>query len=306
MNNYIQHHGILGQRWGKMNGPPYPLGASDHSASEKKAGWRKSLSKSEVDKTDNKRYNKNDGDKKKFSLTDKQKKAIAIGAAAVASGLIVYGAYKTGALDKFIGSGKAALHGGISSIGNNPVSDVMKEASETSAITIKRLSKPESLAESLQKANPLKNNSSGDNNCTYCSVAGFLRRHGYDVVANSTGGKGQNPGGVWEKCFKNVKVLDGTAGKFGKSKRDAEEFLIKRFGDNAEGVVSVPFDTMGNGHAFNWKIENGKVLFMDFQQGTSGPQLDVYWNFIDPNGYFAVARLDGLEINFDGLRDIVK
>ena len=39
----LYHHGILGQRWGKKNGPPYPLGASDHSASEKRAGWRKSL-----------------------------------------------------------------------------------------------------------------------------------------------------------------------------------------------------------------------------------------------------------------------
>lgn len=39
----LYHHGILGQRWGKKNGPPYPLDAKDHSASEKKAGWRKSL-----------------------------------------------------------------------------------------------------------------------------------------------------------------------------------------------------------------------------------------------------------------------
>lgn len=37
------HHGILGQRWGKRNGPPYPLDAGDHSASERKAGWRKSV-----------------------------------------------------------------------------------------------------------------------------------------------------------------------------------------------------------------------------------------------------------------------
>ena len=42
-NSDIKHHGILGQKWGKQNGPPYPLGSGDHSATEKKAGWRQSL-----------------------------------------------------------------------------------------------------------------------------------------------------------------------------------------------------------------------------------------------------------------------
>lgn len=32
----LYHHGIRGQRWGKKNGPPYPLDASDHSKLEKK------------------------------------------------------------------------------------------------------------------------------------------------------------------------------------------------------------------------------------------------------------------------------
>lgn len=41
--NELEHHGIFGMRWGKRNGPPYPLSPEDHSASEKKAGWRKSL-----------------------------------------------------------------------------------------------------------------------------------------------------------------------------------------------------------------------------------------------------------------------
>lgn len=33
----MTHHGILNQKWGVRNGPPYPLGGGDYSAAEKKA-----------------------------------------------------------------------------------------------------------------------------------------------------------------------------------------------------------------------------------------------------------------------------
>lgn len=36
-DEFLSHHGILGQKWGKLNGPPYPLGKGDHSSSEKQA-----------------------------------------------------------------------------------------------------------------------------------------------------------------------------------------------------------------------------------------------------------------------------
>ena len=35
-NNYISHHGIPGMKWGKQNGPPYPLGSSQMSFLERR------------------------------------------------------------------------------------------------------------------------------------------------------------------------------------------------------------------------------------------------------------------------------
>lgn len=38
---HISHHGILGQKWGKQNGPPYPLGGGDYTVAEKRAIYTK-------------------------------------------------------------------------------------------------------------------------------------------------------------------------------------------------------------------------------------------------------------------------
>lgn len=37
MTDYLEHHGILGQRWGTRNGPPYPLKGGSYSKTEQKA-----------------------------------------------------------------------------------------------------------------------------------------------------------------------------------------------------------------------------------------------------------------------------
>lgn len=64
MSNYIEHHGILGQRWGKRNGPPYPLSGGSYSVSEKKEIYKARLKRNSI-------YNK-----KHFDKTIKEGKTI--------------------------------------------------------------------------------------------------------------------------------------------------------------------------------------------------------------------------------------
>lgn len=108
---YLAHHGILGQKLGKKNGPPYPLDASDHSASEKKAGWRKSLDKGGKSEDNNKKKSKEIRAPEKKGLTDKQKTALKVGAALAVTALAAYGTYKlneSGKLDSLIEKGQKA------------------------------------------------------------------------------------------------------------------------------------------------------------------------------------------------------
>lgn len=302
----LTHHGILGQKWGKRNGPPYPLDAQDHSTSEKKAGWKKSLDKSSND----------DSSEKKKGLSDKQKKVIKIGVgiattAATAGG--IYYLYKTGRLDKLIemGQNKAnkMFSKKVGSINDQDI-DTGKKAIEsmlnqkipqTAVSSIKKLSCPESLSESLEKVNPLRGTVIAKNNCTLCSVAGFLRTKGFDAVAGTTGGEQQILGGIIEECFKGAKVIDGSATKFGRSVEDASQMLVKKFGDNASGVCSIQWKDGKGGHAFNWFIENGVVSFADFQEGKNHDGVKKYWSLIDPNNSLTIARLDNAEINVESL-----
>lgn len=317
MEYYLYHHGILGQRWGRRNGPPYPLDATDHSSSERKAGWKKSL-----DKKSQGSYTKdNDSQpKEKKHLTDGQKRAIKIGIAAAATALAAYGTYrlaKSGKLDELAQKGKEKLKSLFSKetetikfddllAGN--ADDVFKQSKSTSKALggFRKLAKRETYSELVKNVNPLLGKLEGRNNCAACGLATFFRSYfGIDVTAKSTGGEMQNLGGVVEKCFKGAKVLDGSAIKFGRSRNDAAEMLVRKFGNDAEGVVRVPWRN-GKGHIFNWKITNGVVTFLDGQQGLTDDKISMrYWNLIDPNGNLQLARLDGLEVIWDAAKELV-
>lgn len=320
-NNYLQHHGINGMRWGKKNGPPYPLGYSAHSSSEKSKN-PKNVIDGKSNGESNTKKNTSSSSAIDFKGDKNYSKYVKVGAAVIATGLVAAGAIylvKSGKLDRYVLSDKKKvdkwLSGDIAGsvdFGKQKIDDLINASgSTTNTISgFKRMSSKEAISDIIKNANPNRGNSLYNNNCTYCSVASYFRSIGYDVIARDTGGKPQNLGGVIENCFKGARVIDGSAVKFGRSTKDASEMLINKFGQNASGVCDVQFKG-GGGHAFNWSIKDGVVKFFDGQDVTSpindAKLIDIWWNQkIDTNGGLTLARLDNAEIITDAIKKVVQ
>ena len=285
MNPYsteLRHHGILGQRWGKKNGPPYPLDTEDHSASEQKAGWKKSLDnpKQESETKKTKRVSE-------LKMNDPNlKKKIVIGAAVAGTALAVAGGvylYKSGKLDGLLKNGNELT-------GEFGLKVKAKEASNfDKAIRddAKRINKGGLLGNLF-----LKNR---ENNCVFCSTDYDLRRRGFDTVAK-TSPRGKNA----DELLLNYKNLDRTAYKLTKSNTD----LISQLSQEGEGARGIILGSRGilngsGGHAFNYEIRNNKVYIIDGQIGKVYDSPNQIYKYLRTQGFheYAALRTDDKELS---------
>lgn len=84
---YLEHHQILGAKWGKLNGPPYPLGSGDHSSAEKKAAASAGIKvgsdsgKGSIENVKKKKSKSGVQNKPKKELTPEEKREKALAAA---------------------------------------------------------------------------------------------------------------------------------------------------------------------------------------------------------------------------------
>lgn len=344
LDDYIEHHGILGMMWGKRNGPPYPLDAGDHSAREKKVGWRKSLNGADNSDLYNKKntssdtVNKSKGSAKaKSEPTSKSSKkdaereiarkaandslkrlALVYGGLAVAGG--AYHLYSVGAVDRGI-----AVVEDYFNKANQVVPDIQKRIQElpkdvrgtyNSLVNngFKQLSKPETYREALRRINPFFLTAGGQNNCYSCAFAYTLRTlFGLDVTAVSDiDGERMD---VLAKAVKNSEksVLFSSSLKEASGIDDyleaASKAILEKFKDDgAQGMIGVQWLPMfGGGHAFNWKIENGKVIWIDPQRGVEGyVEKAKFFKHANIDGAFMALRLDNADFDMDVLNQIVK
>lgn len=295
LTNELYHHGILGQRWGKRNGPPYPLGAPDHSVSERKAGWKMSL-----DKTKKERYNSErdkektaDPEKKKFHLSDKQKRAVKIGAAAAATALAAYGIYKlsrSGKLNDLADKGREFV--GKKFRKELKVGSIDPKA----APKFKMLEKPDSVNEVLRKTNPTGNH----NNCFNCVVAATARLCGLDVTARGdrSNGKGISFDEVC-KVFRLDPDNPKDVVRMANPRIDnVAKQILKRYSDGDVGAIAFAWNEKycksrgvdDAGHTLNWIVKDGKLSFIDAQISLENDDILPILSQIDTKRELSIAR----------------
>lgn len=144
--DYLEHHGIQGQKWGVRNGPPYPLKEGDHSSAERKAGG-----------------------------------PIATTLAALGAGL---GAQIAAMAAAYVAV-RLAVHAADKRKTKQYEDEYYKKRKDNTLNDIKKINpKSMSMAKHMATINNDYPEPGTTENCMFCTSAMAMRMKGYDVVAN--------------------------------------------------------------------------------------------------------------------------
>ena len=272
----LYHHGILGQKWGKKNGPPYPLGENQKSAKEKRL---------DSERSDNfKRYAK-------------------IGASVAIAGLAVYGAYKYG--PQIVDAAKrgasvAALSGtGGVETQSLVIDDKARDISERTGLPLK--DKYYSVDEDINILREARKQDgvARDTDCGPLALNFCLRRMGLDVTSEHPDQMSLAELGHYFKGIRTAsKAVDISSFENNSQiKNEIVRIATEQAADsdNAVGLIEIRRDNVG--HFTTWYKENGEIKFDDIQSDSS---------FIDKAPFklysdIKVARLDNLEVKANNL-----
>lgn len=318
----LYHHGVLGQKWGQRNGPPYPLSKGAHSASERKAGYTKSIGGGRNESL----YDRKTSDKqvkKTVKQASKSKEGVA---AEIITAAITVAAYATPFLilkgKQHVDNKKAQKKlDEIRSKKTTPVDEKTGFHKKTSKMT------PE---EDLKHVNPAHSNSMNTNmNCVLCTATYEMRRRGYDVSAELTpkplmgrdeikkmfpGSKVNEMNSDWIKDKDKI-ILDtskyneyspaiqkAARGQNTEHARKVINTLQKE--KNSRGALFINWG-LGGGHAVAYEVKNGKLTIRDGQSGKSYSGDDALV-LLSQTWLAANMRLDNVDFDSEAIKRAMK
>ncbi len=277
--HFLMHHGIKGQKWGKRNGPPYPLKEGQKSAAER----------GESEET-------------------KGSAVLAVTAIAVTDAVLHIAVRE---------AVKAVQNKRINNIlkraeenSNDKRYASERENEEIDPETGLYLTgKKMTEEENMERINPSfdTGNEAFKVNCTACTMAMELRERGYDVHAGTDGKDMVRLGGVtdaeraknWytgEDPYKNVK-------RFRTSENGVSQFKSEIQKDsNARGEVCFSWKC-GGGHSVFYKTDDkGNLTVYDTQSGKKMSDADLTETISNARA-IEYTRLDQATPNYQYLKD---
>lgn len=326
--NSLQHHGILGQKWGvrRFQNPDGTWTAAGKERYGEDSNPRK---KSSEGSTNNKSLT--DSTKERKHLTEGQKKAIKIGIAAVGVSLAAYGTYrlvKSGKLNPLINNGEKIVNKMLNGNAGNftkvnastlstekqlRVTDNAKKIAERTGLKIK--DQAFSMADDIMIANKdyIPGAPQWKDNCGHASIANILRRMGLDVKAKpmgpfEEGGLTYNEVTTLFRRAKSNKVsFDKGIGGEAVEKKMSKAIIEACNGeDGSLGIVKLT--RPNGGHFFTFEIDNGKVIFSN-PQSNDIPPISHYFQEISDDKIvkeLIFSRLDNLELRSNRILDFVE
>jgi len=270
-SNYeLRHHGILGQKWGVRNGPPYPLSSSKKQKIRSSNGNIAKRSSNEIsNKAKGKRlvdsFMAVNGNKSAGEAEEELVAYLAMAAVYLATfGILRYSAKKKEKKER------ADFIDELNQRRGNSAFSSLKD--------VPKLENAEPPSDNMKVTNPDFPAQGTTVNCTFCTSAMAMREKGYNVKAAKCDHAWYSDD-LFSKCFNSPTV------KMDK-KQNAKQMLdtLSSLGDGAYGNLSVSWK-LGGGHSIFFKNENGKTRIYDGQNGqeydVTYPKTSAFMNAIN-------------------------
>ena len=322
--DYLEHHGIIGQKWGKRHGPPYPLSGKVSAAVKrgdnpktKSSGTvygdakKKTTTKSKVKKAKVDHFKEDDPDEEKYRKSQAVGSmvmstlglaaGVAINAAMISSGVINPVALVM-PLASSIGIVAAAKELHDASKANKLVEKLNKERAANTKIDkktgLKLKQKEMTREEDLKHVNPGYKNFQPNtkSNCMLCTTTYDIRRRGYDVTAQKAA-VGYSDDDI-KKWYKNAKVKQVQSTGPASLIRNTKQELVAQ-GEGARGNLMVQWSGANSGHSMAYEIHDGKVVIYDAQSNEVIKNPDKVLSMSRAASY---VRLDNLQPNWKEIK----